>query len=199
MISTSKILGVTAASVLMFAVAPVPARAESAAQSADGIEFISGINCPDPYSANGTSCYDPNAAGTKYSGTLSVVYDKTDLGGLCAGGSTVWQVNNVYATLALQQSNAAQKNVSGVFTTDLANQTHPTPLPFCFGENEDAQAKMVIEMIRTKVMKHFYGCMPAAVGCPNFKVKSLSNYQYNLGGDDVGTRGFSVDVVIGVQ
>jgi len=198
MIRTGRIFGVAAALLFTFAVAPGPAWAESAAQSADGIEFISGINCPDPYSA-GTSCYDPNAPGTKYSGTLSVVYDKTDLGSLCAGGSTVWQVNNVYATLALQQSNAAQKNVSGVFTTDLAHQTHPTSLPFCFGQNEDAQAQMIIEMIRTKVMQHFYQCEPPANGCPNFKVKSLSNYQYNLGGDDVGTRGFTVDVVIGVQ
>src|SRR5581483_12244972 len=107
MTAARTMVGVAVAAGMLLTAAPA-LRADSAAPTGNAADFLNGSNCPDP-DASTTPCYNPNASGTKFSGTLSVVYGKTS-----------GCVYNVYINLTLQQGNLLLP-----FTTDYLNGVRP--------------------------------------------------------------------------
>ena len=160
---TRKILGVAAAAGMMLAAAPSVLWAESAAQSGNDAEFVAG-----------TGFYDPNAPGTKYSGTVTIAYDKATV---TPTGCSTFFITKMYVVLTLQQGNDRR-----AFTANAQD--------ICF-DNQDAQANVVIDLIGDVVIPALYNnCAPGA--CPGFKVKSFTNFQYTSGAN-------SADITIAVQ
>jgi hypothetical protein len=203
-----RILAVAAAAGVIIAAAPL--WADSAAPTGNAADFLDGVHCPNPgtapnYSdASPTDCYNPNASGTKFSGTLTVVYGKIQ--------DPVTQqscVYNVFVNLTLQQGNFLVP-----FTTDYENGVRPhagTSLSFsasCLspGENEDEQVRVIIDLIRKTVIPFFYpglcggGAFSGQGTCPSFQVKDISNFVSTTGPLSSATSdGFSADVTIAAR
>ena len=166
---TRKLLGLAAAAAMMLAASQSTLWAESAAPLGSALDFF-----PPPTDAY----YDPQAAGTKYSGTLAMSYDKASV-----GECDIFLVNKMSVVLTLQQG-----NVRRVFTTASEN--------FCF-ENQLAQVQVILDLIRDKVIP---------LVCPNctpsgFKVKSLTNFDFTTvdTSADISTKSASADITIAVQ
>ena len=143
----------------------------------------SGVPDPGNFFAT-TPEFDPNANGTKYSGTLTITYVFSNR--LTCPGLTI---SNMYVVLTLQQGNDMKP-----FNTDF---TRSGTTPFCF-DNTPAQIQFVLNLIRDQAIPHFYGsCPPIAVAgstCPRpFKVKSLTNFLSS------GTGAVSTNITIAVQ
>jgi hypothetical protein len=166
-------LGAAAGLTYLFAFSPVWAE--------------SGVQEPGNFFAT-TPEFDPNAPGTKYSGTLSIAYEFTQdaVGCSIAAGFNEVRISNMFVVLSLQHGNAITP-----FNTDFrANpDTEPTigkPVTpsFCF-IGEEHQIRFVLEMIRTRIVPTLYaGCtarpvdpiqIVPGVSCPEFKIKSVSN------------------------
>jgi hypothetical protein len=169
----SRSLGVAAG--LTFLFASSPAWAESAVQE------------PANFFAT-TPEFDPNAAGTKYSGALSIAYEFTadPVGCSLAAGFNEVRISNMFVVLSLQHGNAITP-----FNTDFRANSDPNPLigkpatpSFCF-IGEDHQIRFILEMIRTRIVPSLYAPCTArpvdptqiipGVSCPEFKIKSVSN------------------------
>lgn len=170
-----KSLNLGAAAGLMFLFASSPVWAESAVQE------------PANFFAT-TPEFDPNAAGTKYSGTLSIAYEftKDAVGCSVASGNNEVRISNMFVVLSLQHGNAITP-----FNTDFRANPDENPLigkpatpSFCF-IGEDHQIRFVLEMIRTRIVPSLYSPCTArpvnpneiipGVSCPEFKIKSVSN------------------------
>jgi|SRR5688572_9671390 len=168
-------LNLGAAAGLMFLFASSPVWAESAVQE------------PANFFAT-TPEFDPNAAGTKYSGTLSIAYEFTadPVGCPSAAGFNEVRISNMFVVLSLQHGNTITP-----FNTDF--RPNPDPLPtigkpatpsFCF-IGEEHQIRFVLEMIRTRIVPSIYAPCTArpvdpaqvmpGVSCPEFKIKSVTN------------------------
>lgn len=170
MTHAKKILSAVAAAGMILATAPVTLWAESAAPNNDVANLFPG----------GTAAYfDPNAAGTKYSGTLTIAYEALTPGPpgppIECGGAPIF-IEEMFVVLTLQRGNQRVP-----FTT------HAPGL--CLGSEE--QAMVIIDLIEDHVIPSFYNnCTPPA--CPSFKVKSLTNFQYTSGAQ-------SMDITIAVR
>lgn len=128
-----------------------------------------------------TSDFDPQAAGTKYEGTMSIAYVFVPDGETCPDSAL--RIDNMYVVLTLNKGNERKP-----FNTDF---TKTGTAPFCFIGEPD-QIKFILDLVRDQVLPHFYpGCFPGA--CPSFKVKSVSNFLSS------GTGAISMDITIAVQ
>jgi len=184
MIRTASFLTVAAASALIIMAAPSPAWAESAAPSGDAADFLNGIHCPE---SDATPCYDPNASGTKYFGKLTATYDKD--GTNCPSGLP--NIRNVFFNVTV-----AQGNSSIIGTTDYRNGVRPHAAGFCFGTQEAEQAYTVMDLVGDKILP----VLNCTAGACNFKIKTISNFQYTGGPtSDPFSGGFSADITIAVQ
>ena len=175
---------------LAFALAP--AFAESGSRTGDASDLLLGSQCPPD---NGP-CFDPNASGTKLTGKLTVVYDKTT-SDVCTIGTPF--VRNMYVNITLDQG-----NVLAPFTTDYLNGPPSHSTGFCMLSNTPEQVKVMVELIRTHVIPFFFNCDPASPGsCPGFRVKSVTNFQYTTGDPRLipnqNNGGFSADITIATK
>ncbi len=161
----NKILSVVVAVGMILLAAPSTLWAESAV--------------PDPGNFFAlTPEFDPQASGTKYSGTLTVAYVFSN--DLPCPGLTI---NNMYVVVTLQQGNDMKP-----FNTDF---TRTSTVPFCF-DDTPRQIQYVLDLIRNQAIPHFYGnCIPGST-CPKFNVKALSNFLSS------GTGAVSTNITIAV-
>jgi hypothetical protein len=119
---------------------------------------------------------DPNAAGTKVSGFVTLSYDydldtsPTGLAHNCPSGRFV---KNLYAVATLQKGNQIQPFNSNYFSAGLSN------LADCF-DNQANQLAFLRNFIEKIIIPRFFGCMAAAPGavgnCPAYAVKSVKNF-----------------------
>jgi len=154
--------------------------------------------------------FDPNAAGTKYSGTLSIAYVFTSDTTLCLPpaepeGNGI-RISNMFVVISLARGNSIVP-----FNTDFRANTDPNPLigkpatpSFCF-LHEDLQTRFVIDMIRTRIVPSIYKpCIPRPPepvnpatlpdgSCPEFKIKTVSNMQSS------GHGSLRADITIAVK
>jgi len=142
----------------------------------------------------GDPCFDPNAAGTKLNGTLTVVYAK----GESPDCKTPF-VKNMFVNITLDQG-----NVRLPFTADYLNGPPRHETGFCMLSNTLEQVKVMTEVIRKKVIPFFFTCDADSPGsCPAFKIKAITNFQYTTGHpllvNDPNTGGFSADITIAAQ
>jgi hypothetical protein len=169
---SKKLVKMAAAAAITLLSAPSAVWAESAVPE------------PATFFAN-TPEFDPNAAGTKYSGTLSIAYVFTPDPVGCSAFNDI-RISNMFVVLSLQQGNQIS-----AFNSDFRANTDPNPLigkpetpSFCFlGESQ--QMDFVTQMIRTRIIPDLYAPCTArpvdptqvtpGVSCPEFKVKSVSN------------------------
>jgi hypothetical protein len=130
--------------------------------------------------------FDPNAPGTKYSGTLTIAYVFTDDNAGCPPPEFVGRrVSNMFVVFSLQHGNTVTP-----FNSDFRANPNTNPLvgkpetpSFCFfGDTQ--QIAFVLEMIRTRVVPSLYApCVPRPtdptqlipMSCPEFKIKSVGN------------------------
>ena len=110
------------------------------------------------------AAYDPLASGHKLSGSLTIVYDKEpDFS--CSLGS---RINKMYINITVGQNASFAP-----FTT-----SYSEPGGFCMGRQEFAQAGAILRLVGDKVIPFFFDC---TAGCPGFKIKSITDYQYTTG------------------
>ena len=128
--------------------APSALRAESAAPFAGAGDFLGAL-------------YDPQAAGTKLSGTMSIIYDKTP-DSTCSEG---FFINKIHISITMGQNQTYAPFTAGRVAG------------FCMGQQQGTQAQMVADLMSTKVIPFYLGCTT----CPGFKVKSITDYQYTTG------------------
>lgn len=164
----AKHLLTAAAAAALVAAAPGAALAESAVPNPG--EFFS--TTPE---------FDPTAGGTKFSGTLTIAYVFAEDPVGCP--ETERRIDNMHVVLTLSQGN----NIKPFNTDFVASGT----APFCFlGESQ--QTQLVLGLIRGQVIPHFYnGCIPGS--CPDFKVKSITNFLSS------GTGAISMNITLAVQ
>ena len=169
--------------------APLTAGAESASRTGDAANFLDGAKCPGP--EEGQPCFDPQAGGTKLTGTLSVVWDKGE-SPLC---TTTPFVKNMYVNITLDQG-----NVRLPFTADYLNGPPRHETGFCMLTNTLEQVKVMTEVIRKKVIPFFFTCDADSPGsCPTFKIKAITNFQYAVSqSQGPNTGGFSADITVAV-
>ena len=162
-----RILGVVVAVGMIVITAPSGLWAESAPPNDDAANLFPGATA---------AYFDPNASGTKFSGTLTIAYASlTPDVTVCGPGP---EIPDMYVVLTLQQGNQRVP-----FTTHALN--------ICFGSVE--QTMVILDLISVDVIPSLYSCDPEVTGaCPNFKVKSLTNFQYTTGAQ-------SMDITIAVR
>jgi hypothetical protein len=179
--------------------APFTVHGESRAPTGDDGDLLKDVDCP---AGSGIPCYDAMAGGQKISGTLSVIYDKEadkrkeDGTFRCPTAPGRAFVRNMYVNLTMDQG-----NVRVPFSTDYLNGPPAHTEGFCLLTTQTEQAKVIIELVRAKVIPFFFSCDPATVrSCPNFRVKSVANFQYTTGHPSLApypySGGFSADIVI---
>lgn len=173
----SRMLSVVAAAGIMLATAPSMLWAGSAAPTNDPADFLAGFDV-----------FDPNASGTKYDGTLTIAYESAvpPDGVSCEGIF----YRNMYVVLALQHGNQ-----SAPFTTQYLD-SYPNS-GFCGLDGERAkQVQVFIDLIRFNVKPVF------CPECTEFKVKSITNFQYIQPGTPLSSAhsgGLSADVTIALR
>jgi len=177
---------------IVFLLAPLTAGAESASRTGDAANFLDDAKCPGP--DEGDPCFDPQAGGTKLTGTLTVVYAK----GESPDCKTPF-VKNMFVNITLDQG-----NVRLPFTADYLNGPPRHETGFCMLANTLEQVKVMTEVIRKKVIPFFFTCDPdIKASCPIFKIKAITNFQYTTGHplsvNDPNTGGFSADITIAAQ
>jgi len=158
---------------LIAAAAAVTAMASSAAWPESAV--------PNPGQFFSTTPeFDPSAPGTKYSGTLTIAYVFVPDAVNCPES---FRIENMHLVLTLSQGN----NIKPFNTDFVASGT----APFCFiGESQ--QTQLVLGLIRSQVIPHFYNnCVPGS--CPNFKVKSITDFLSS------GTGAISMTITLAVQ
>jgi hypothetical protein len=110
---------------------------------------------------------DPNAAGTKVSGPVTLSYDYefgTDRAKNCA--SQRW-VKNLFAVATMQKGNQIQPFNSNYVSAGLSN------LQDCF-DNQANQVFFLRNFIEQVIIPGFFSCTPG--GCPGYAVKSIKNF-----------------------
>lgn len=162
-----------------------PAWAESASPTGDPAGFLAG-----------TGVFDDNAGGTKYAAALSLVYDKETRPAECAKAPNQQFIRNVYFSLTLDQG-----TLLAPFTTDYLNGVLPHGSGFCMLDNDLEQARVIVELIRTRAIPFIYTCDPATTGsCPGFKIKAIRNFVYTAGPLSTPTSGgVSAEITIAVD
>jgi len=198
---TNIILGIAAAVGMMLAAAPSVTWAESASRTGAAEDFLSEpdptdplappipIKCPDPEIST-DPCFDPNAPGTKFSGTLTIVFHVVG----DTACTTNLRVTNAYYSLTLRQGNS-----SVPFATEYLAGVRPHPEHvtngFCMGSNDPEVVKVIVDLVSLKTIPII---CPA---CTSFKVKSITNFLYTQGEvlSSFGSKGLSADIVIAVR
>ena len=170
-------LAIVAVAATMLA-APSAVRAESA------------VSDPGNFFAN-TPEFDPNAPGTKYSGSLTVAYLFTEDTANCSGElQNGFRVSNMFLVFSMLRANVVTP-ISADFRANPAMGKGVTP-SFCFfGEPE--QVAFILDMIRTQVIPTLYPACVPGVACKPFKVKSVSNVI------STGQGALRADITIAVQ
>jgi hypothetical protein len=131
--------------------------------------------------------YDEGARGTKLTGTLTISYVFLDaLACADPGLPDVPQllIANMYVVLTLKGNDKPVQPFNANFATS------GTPV-FCFSTGTRQQVDVVLNLIRDSVIPSFFECVPGE--CPNFKIKSLKNFQ------STGTGAISSSIVIAVR
>jgi hypothetical protein len=187
------ILAVVAAAGLIVTAAPL--WADSAAPTGNAADFLNGVNCPTDTST--TPCFNPNAAGTKFDGPLTVVYDVNAEG--C--------VTNVFFNLTLQAGNSrasvATDYVSGVRAhSDGFTTQDPSGCPNS-GDNQHEQVSTIVDLIRLSALPALYSCgRQGQPACPSFffQVKAVTNFVPTSGNPSTDNLdGFSANITIAVR
>lgn len=161
----AKFLSVLLIAVMMPIVAPSGAWAES--------------GVPDPDTFFGPLIVNPQAAGTKLSGSVSVAYDREEAAG---SDCNSFIVNNMYVVATFERGGTA-KPFNRDFTT-------VSQAPICF-DDQGTQVNFVLGLFADNVVPFFFGCSPGT--CPGFEVKSVKNFLSS------GTGALSLDIVLAVQ
>jgi hypothetical protein len=139
-----------------------------------------------------TPAFDPNAPGTKYSGTLSIAYVFTSDAACLPPAEPLGngiRISNMFVVISLQHGNEITP-----YNSDFRANTSTNPIlnkgetpSFCF-LGEPQQIAFVVEMLRTRVVPSLYTpCVrrpanPAPgditpASCPDFRIKAVSNMQ----------------------
>jgi hypothetical protein len=168
-----KILSVVAAAGVMLAATPSVLWAGSAAPDADPASFV------------GAELFDANASGTKFSGKLTIAYE---VGDQTCDGATFYR--NMYVVLVLEHGGQSMP-----FTSQYLD--HATA-GFCGLDGELLTQRRVIgDLLANKVSRAF------CPECTEFKVKSISNFQYiQAGSAQLASRhvgGLSADITVALR
>jgi hypothetical protein len=110
---------------------------------------------------------DPNAAGTKVSGPVTLSYDYevgTQRAKACPSGR--W-VKNIFAVATMQKGNQIQPFNSNYVSAGLSN------LQDCF-DNQDNQVFFLRNFIEQIVIPQYFACTQGA--CPSYAIKSIKNF-----------------------
>ena len=172
---SKRILQAVVAVGMVVLLTPSALRAESAAPFGDAGGFLGAL-------------YDPKAAGPKLSGTMSIIYDKTEVPvAQCSEG---FFINKIHISITMGQNQTYAPFTAGRVAG------------FCMGQQQGVQAQMVVDLMNSKVIPFYLGCTT----CPSFKVKSITDYQYTTGavGDhplpgDPTSGGLSATFTIAIQ
>jgi hypothetical protein len=140
---------------------PSPSRAESGAPDPDALFPTCGT-----FGAIPPACVDPNAKGTKVTGTLTIAYDGVQEGqDLNGTACTIFQINNQFLVLTVGFNNLIQP-----FNVDFTTTKPPTPGPICF--EQSTQVQFVVDFITKEVIPALYQCTGAS--CPGWRFKSVN-------------------------
>jgi len=110
---------------------------------------------------------DPNAAGTKVSGNVTLSYDYEFSFTRCPDSGRF--VKNLYAVATMQKGNQIQP-FNANYTTSAIGINN---LPACF-DNQSNQVLFLSLFIEKVIIPGFYNCV--AGGCPKYTVKSVKNF-----------------------
>ena len=110
---------------------------------------------------------DPNASGTKVSGTVTLSYDYEFSSSQCPDSGRF--VKNLYAVATMQKGNQIQP-FNANYTTAAIGVNN---LPACF-DNQANQVLFLSLFIQKVIIPGFFSCVPG--GCPNYTVKSIKNF-----------------------
>lgn len=126
---------------------------------------------------------DPNAAGTKVSGNVTLSYDYEFSFVTCPDSGRF--VRNLYAVATMTKGNLTQP-----FNANYTTQGFPANLPACF-DNQANQVLFLRMFIERVVVPGFFNCTPGT--CPAYAVKSIKNFL------TTGVGAGSMDVELAVK
>ena len=107
---------------------------------------------------NTTFSLNPNASGTKVTGTMTIAYDQ---GAPCNG---TFFINNMWVVLFLTKGNLSKPFDRDLLSSGLSG--------FCFSD-QVAQENFVRAIIENDVIPFFFNCT-AGVNCPSYEVKTMT-------------------------
>jgi hypothetical protein len=133
-----------------------------------GLRAESAVPTPGAFFGLTPGLFDPNAPGTKLSGTLAIAYDA----GPAPEGCASFLINNMYVVLTLQQGNSLKPFNTHFGLAGVA--------PFCF-DDQVAQVNFVVGLVNAQVMPFFFGssifsCAETGGVRPCWAIKSVTNF-----------------------